>query len=206
MEYYYAIYLKNLGANAFFSRIITKLPFGQSLIGGIMKKRFLTLARTEHGTVRFVEEGMEDHIAAYFGSREAWEQIPPLGHFKHFADWDKVVHIDHGYDESKSESELSFEDMKRAAKFRGGSCESEVMAKGDWKSKLKFRCAFGHAFEASPRLVLEGGHWCPVCERESWNYHNIAKVNPFFAQIWYPLHDKNERPIIYKKVISELDV
>ena len=71
---------------------------------------------------------------------------------------------------------------------------------------LSFRCAFGHQFEASPRLVLEGGHWCPVCERESWNYHNIARVNPFFAQVWYPLHDRNEEAIEYKKTVSELDV
>jgi len=27
----------------------------------------------------------------------------------------------------------------------------------DWRQKLKFKCAFGHGFEASPRLILEGG-------------------------------------------------
>ena len=45
----------------------------------------------------------------------------------------------------------------------------------DWRQKLKFKCAFGHGFEASPRLILEGGHWCPECEMKSWNYGERAK-------------------------------
>ena len=50
---------------------------------------------------------------------------------------------------------MSLGDMQGAAKFRGGELLSEEMTTGDWKSKLRFRCAFGHEFEASPRLVLE---------------------------------------------------
>ena len=34
-----------------------------------------------------------------------------------FTDWDKVVHIDHGYDESKPESELTLEDIKQIKSF-----------------------------------------------------------------------------------------
>ena len=89
-----------------------------------------------------------------------------------FTDWDNVVHIDHGYDESKPESELTLEDMKGAAEFRGGTCDSTEMAKGDWTSPLEFTCQFGHNFKGSPRLILEGGHWCDECERKSWNYGN----------------------------------
>ena len=120
-------------------------------------------------------------------------------------DWDKVIPIDHGYDESKPEAELTLEDMKGAAAFRGGECLSDTMTQGDWKSRLSFRCAFGHTFEASPRLVLEGGHWCPECERKSWNYGARAKVDPFFAQVWDPLHDPEEMRE-YPKEVSELDV
>lgn len=80
------------------------------------------------------------------------------------------------------------------------------MKKGDWRGKLKFRCALGHEFEASPRLILEGGHWCPECERKSWNYAARAKVDPFFAQVWYPLHDKNEKEQEYKKEVTELEI
>ncbi len=123
----------------------------------------------------------------------------------HFTDWDKVIPIDHGYDESKPEEALTLEDMKGAAKFRGGECLSDEMTQGDWQSKLAFRCAFGHTFKASPRLVLEGGHWCPECERKSWNYGARAKVDPFFAQVWNPLHDPDEMRE-YLKEVTELDV
>lgn len=101
---------------------------------------------------------MEDHAAAYLGSREAWEGIRPLAKMQHFKDWDKATLIDRGYDERKPESALALEDVKGAAKFRGGSCESAAMEKGDWATKLKLRCAFGHEFSASPRLVLETRH------------------------------------------------
>jgi nucleoside-diphosphate-sugar epimerase len=205
MRYFYDAYLKNLGATAGIARILTKLPGGQTLMGNAMKKRFLKTARGQHGTVRFIEENMTDRIAAYWGSKEAWEAIPPLDEFVHFTDWEKVTHIDHGYDEGKPENELSLEDVGGAAEFRGGVCLSGEQRTGDWTSKLRFRCAFGHEFEASPRLVLEGGHWCPVCERESWNYYERAKRDPFFAQIWYPLHSREEKEWTYKKEVSELD-
>lgn len=206
MQYYYDAYLKGLGSTATISKIITKLPGGQKLIGNAMKKRFVKLARTEHGTVNFIENNREDNIAAYWGSKKAWDAIPPINEMAHFTDWDTVVHIDHGHDETKPERELTIEDVKGAAKFRGGACLSDDLQQGDWASRLKFRCAFGHEFDASPRLVLHGGHWCPVCERESWNYQNRAKVDPFFAQVWAPLHDADEEPRQYKKVVTELDV
>jgi nucleoside-diphosphate-sugar epimerase len=206
MEYFYAAYLKNLGSTAMAAKILTTLPGGQKLIGGIMKKRFLKTGRSKHGTARFIENNMEDHIAAYWGSKEAWQAIPPLSKFNHFTDWDTVIPIDHGYDEDKPESELNLYDIKEAAKFRGGEYLSDDMQTGNWMEKLRFRCAFGHEFEASPRLVLEGGHWCPACERESWNYYGRAKVDPFFAQVWYPLHDKNEKERKYRKIITELDI
>ena len=149
---------------------------------------------------------MEDHIDAYWGSRKRWEALPEkASQMDHFTDWDKVVPIDHGYDESKPESELTLADLSGAAKFRGGECLSDAMEKGDWRSKKTFRCAFGHTFEASPRLVLEGGHWCPECERRSWNYGARAKVDPFFAQVWNPLHGPDETRE-YPKEVTELDV
>jgi nucleoside-diphosphate-sugar epimerase len=206
MEHFYQAYLKKLGGLTTVAKIITKLPGGQKFMGGILKKRFGKLVRADHGPLHFIEKNMEDHIAALWGSKEALQAIPPLDKFTPFSDWDTVIPIDHGYDENKLESELNLRDIKEAAKFRGGECLSGDMKTGDWTEKLKFRCAFGHEFEASPRLVLEGGHWCPVCDREGWNYYERAKVDPFFAQVWYPLHDKNEKGRKYLKTVSELDV
>ena len=42
---------------------------------------------------------------------------------------------------------------------------------------------------ASPKLVLKGGHWCEKCEASPWNYDEIAKKNPFFAQVWGEKND-----------------
>ena len=206
MQYFYDAYLKELGSAVKAGRIITKIPGGQRLMGSIIKGTFKEALNSAHGTKHWLDTGMEDHIEAYWGSRRAWEAIPEkLSDMEHFTNWDRVVHIDHGYDESKPESELTIEDMKKAARFRGGECLSESMKKGDWTTKLTFKCAFGHTFEASPRLVLEGGHWCPECERKSWNYGQRAKVDPFFAQVWTPLHDPDELRE-YPKEVTELDI
>lgn len=206
LEYFYRYYVNNLGSTATLARILTRLPGGQKMIGAAMKKRFFKLAMSKRGTMNFLSRKKLDWIAPFFISEEAWRAIPRLSNMQHFTDWDNVVPIDHGYDESKPEAELTLEDLKGAALFRGGKCLSSSMTTGDMRTKLAFTCAFGHAFEASPRLVLEGGHWCPQCERESWNYHEIAKVNPFLAQVWYPLHARNEPSRVYPKVVSELDV
>ena len=44
---------------------------------------------------------------------------------KRFTDWNTVVPINHGYDETKPESELTLTDMQGAAVFRGGLTEWE---------------------------------------------------------------------------------
>lgn len=195
MQYFYDEYLKAMGPAAIgFARFLCRIPGGQHLMGSVIKKStFDALLDAEHGTRHFIQADMDDRIDAYWGSRAAWEKLPEkVSDMPAFTDWDHVVHIDHGYDESKPEEELSIEDMRGAAEFRGGKLLSTQMCTGDWRGKLRFRCAFGHEFEASPRLVLEGGHWCPVCEAKSWNYGARAKVDPFFAQVWNPLHSSDE--------------
>ncbi|MCQ2481708.1 MAG: NAD(P)-dependent oxidoreductase [Clostridia bacterium] len=206
MEYYYSAYLKGLGSTAGLAKTMCKIPGGERLMATVMGSMFNKLADGEHGTAYFIKNNLEDKIEAYWGSRKAWEALPDdYKDLKHFNDWDKQIILDHGYDEEKPESELDIEDMKGAAKFRGGELLSETMEKGDWKTQLEFKCAFGHTFKASPRLVLEGGHWCDECERKSWNYGQRAKVDPFFAQVWNPLHEADELRE-YPKEVSELDV
>ncbi len=206
IEYMFDLQKKKLGLTRHILKLLCKNSFIKKIITENIKKQVSKNLMDEHGTMNFISNNLQDKISAYFISKEHWEKIPPIGEMDSFKNWDKVIHIDHGYDESKPEAELNFEDMANAAEFRGGKCLSSQMKKGDWSTPLSFECAFGHKFKASPRLILEGGHWCDECERESWNYHEIAKVNPFFAQVWYPLHDKNEKSIKYKKLVSEFDV
>ena len=206
MQYFYDAYLKELGSATGAGKVITKLPKGEKLMGDIIKSTFTKLLNSEHGTKYWIDHNVEDHIDAFWGSKQAWDALPErFSEMEHFTDWDTVVPIDHGYDETKPESELSLEDMQGAALFRGGELLSDTMETGNWREKLRFRCAFGHEFEASPRLVLEGGHWCDVCERKSWNYGQRAKVDPFFAQVWTPLHAPDELRE-YPKTVSELDI
>jgi hypothetical protein len=104
----------------------------------------------------------------------------------------RPVRLDHGYDEDKPTEALDLTDMRAAASFRGGACLSETMAQGDLFTKLRWKCAFDHEFEATPNTVLKGGHGCPRCAPPGWNYDEEARRNPFFAQVWYPNHDRDE--------------
>lgn len=145
-----------------------------------------------YGTMNWIENNNKDRISAYYGTRENWENIGTWDTFKVERPTEEVTLLDHGYDETKPTSELDIEDMKKAAQFRGGECLSDNMVKGDLFTPLKWYCAHGHEFEMTPNLVLKGGHWCPKELPWPWDYDKEARVNPFFAQVWYPLHDKNE--------------
>lgn len=144
------------------------------------------------GTMYWIKNNESNRISAFFGSKETWQEISSWEEYKVNEPSKKPKRLNHGYDETKPKTELNIQDMRQAAEFRGGECLSAEMVKGNLHSKLKWRCAFNHKFEASPTLVLLGGHWCPDCLPAPWNYAEEAKRNPFFAQVWYPLHDKEE--------------
>lgn len=153
----------------------------------------------EMGTLWMRQNNKLDWINSFYGSRDKMEALR-----QNWSDIDlskpstEKVYLDHGYDENKDFDKLDISDMKSAAEFRGGKCLSSSV--GGVHEKLRYKCAFGHEFEASPTLVLKGGHWCPECERKSWNYGEAAKSNPFFAQVWMPLHDESESYVIPKAV------
>ena len=67
---------------------------------------------------------------------------------------------------------------------------------------LRWRCAHGHEFEATPNLVLFMGHWCPEELRGEWNYYEQARVNPFFAQSWDYEHE-GEEPFAVKMACDD---
>ncbi len=145
-----------------------------------------------YGTQAWVENGIKDRITAYYGSMEKYNAIGSWDEFEVLSpDRYDMQYLNHGYDETKNFHELKIDDMKKAAAFRGGQCLSKKLGK-DMYTPIKWKCASGHEFEMSPNLVLKGGHWCPECLPMPWNYDEEAKVNPFFAQVWYSHHDKDE--------------
>lgn len=173
----------------FLLRIQKELKFKDRIIGSIpslidrnliMKK----IAKSEHGSLHWLKHNEEAKIKAFWGSREKQARIKDWKNIKLDYDYNQVQVLDHGYDERKISSILDLEDMKEAAKFRGGECLSKSMIKGDLDTHLNWVCALGHKFAASPCLVLKTGHWCDSREAPPWIYDEIAKHNPFFAQVW----------------------
>lgn len=158
------------------------------------------------GTIWAVETNNEEAIRVYYGSREKYEAIPD--------NWDEIPipapdmtpsYMDHGFDETKPVAELDIDDMRQAAAFRGGKCLSDTMVKGDIYTPLRWQCAMGHEFTATPNLVLFLGHWCPDCMNGEWNYYEQARVNPFFAQSWNYMHE-NEEPFSVKMECDAKDI
>lgn len=103
----------------------------------------------DFGTLDWVATKNQTRLSAYYGSYEDWAKIPTKWEDVEIIKFNKDssdaenYKLDHGYDESKPESELDIEDMKQAAKFRGGECLSTSMKKGDP----------GHQAEVEMRLL-----------------------------------------------------
>ena len=145
------------------------------------------LANKPRGTMHAIRHNSRDEIAAHYGSHEAWNAI---------GDWSGFVPpepsrtpslLNHGYDEAKPTARWNAADYAEAGAYRGGELLTTDVSTGDIGTPLIWRCAFGHIFAASPRLVLIAGHWCPECVRDSASYAAQAEHNPFLAQIDGPL-------------------
>ncbi|MDY4511981.1 MAG: NAD(P)-dependent oxidoreductase [Paludibacteraceae bacterium] len=175
------------------------------LVPHIVKLAMRAMAYSkEHGTQWWIRNNKTQRINAYYGSLEKYRAITDWKHTDLTHNSEQATLLDHGYDEQKPMSEFTLDDMQHAAEFRGGKCLSQTMVKGDWDTQLEWQCAEGHTFKASPRLVLLGGHWCPECfpypyadepNPRPWQWDKIAKNNPFFAQLWSPLHDADENNV-----------
>ena len=188
----------NVPVDVYFNELQKKAPYwsnfsflGANSIGKLFMKHIASDKR--FGTLSWIKNKDENRMTAYFGSYEEWSKLPTKWEETDISrPSEEKTYLDHGYDESKPIEELDIDDMRKAAEFRGGKCLSETMTKGDLFTPLKWRCGCGHEFTMSPNTILKGGHWCPECDPLPWNYDKIAKVNPFFAQVWYPLHNKDE--------------
>ncbi|MEU1972695.1 NAD(P)-dependent oxidoreductase [Microbacterium sp. NPDC019599] len=141
------------------------------------------LTRRPRGTMHAIRAGRTDEIAAHFGSRAEWESIGDWSTFVAPTPSREVTLLDHGYDESLPREAWDADVMRGAARFRGGWLVSPDVRTGDVATPLVWRCALGHVFAGSPRLVLTGGHWCPSCVRDSADYARQAEHNAFLRQL-----------------------
>jgi hypothetical protein len=149
---------------------------------------------TPDSTLYWFSNNLNYRISAFFNSRETWQQIPESWDDIRRPNYEDYQRLHHGYDESLADAQLDIEQMRKAASFRGGQCLSAAMAAGELMEKLQWQCWRGHQFTMTANAVLKGGHWCPECEpaRRGWDYDEEARHNPFFAQVWYTNHDKDE--------------
>lgn len=192
MEDYYQRMSKN---RPFFLKIIAvlckRIPLVRNLVEKATYRRMKDLVLTKNGTLYWYENRNDQRISAFYKDYETYESISDWGVDMPEMDSTKIESskLNHGYDESKNK--LDLEDLLNAAHFRGGKCLSK-----EWDSNLystlEWKCAFNHKFKGSPYTVLKAGHWCPECLAPPWNYDEIARKNPFFTQVWYPNHSKDE--------------
>ncbi|VEG54965.1 RmlD substrate binding domain-containing protein [Mycolicibacterium aurum] len=150
----------------------------------VVKNLFLKpLTVKPRGTMAFVRDNDEAKIKAYFGSRREWAEIGDWSTFWPPRPSRVPSLLDHGYDEAKDPAEWTAADYAAAADFRGGELVSTEADAGDVAARLKWRCADGHEFTGSPRLVLCGGHWCPQCVCDTADFPRQAARNRFLAQL-----------------------
>lgn len=214
------LHYKNETLEMFWKRMSKKYPYFK--LGKIVppswlrKLLFERLTSYDDAPKYWVDRKIDGRVKAYYGGWDKYEKLPkdwkdyPLicegkNADQTFIDYQKMKDekyaeaylLDHGFDESKPISELDLEDMKKAAAFRGGFCLSEEMEKGDLYTPLLWQCHKGHAFYAKPYTILFGGFWCPDCFKKPWKNGRIAKHSPYFAQVYYDDHDKEEEDDIY---------
>jgi nucleoside-diphosphate-sugar epimerase len=169
-----AWYLK---AVSWFSRYIP--PF-RWVVEGATWLFLWRLSMKDQGTTRWIRTKDEGRIRAFYGSMEAFKAIGDWGENMPSMDPGQPFRrLDHGYDESREV--LGPDDLREAARFRGGELEGEW--NGGMHEKLGWKCCRGHTFEMTPHAVLKGGHWCPECIAPPWDYAVLAEKNPFAAQV-----------------------
>lgn len=191
----------------------------KNLIAAVAKPFMKKIAETDvFGTLNWRKTGNPDRISAYYGTKADWDAIGTWDTFKVERPTEEITLLDHGYDEEKGVENLTKEDLQKAAEFRGGKFLEDDYEPGDIYTPKKWECAFGHKFEMSVNLALRGGHWCPECsplpwdpedidsDRDiPWNYDEVAKKNPFFNQVWAPLHDPNEHNVYDRHIFDEFN-
>ena len=177
----------------FIAKMTDKLNFFKRIVQKATFKKLKKMALDKTGTLYWYENKKDMRITSFYKDYETFESIPDWGENMPNMDLEpEWKRLNHGYDESKKN--LDLDDLNGAANYRGGECIS-LEWDGDMYTTLKWKCAFGHKFIAKPYTIIKAGHWCPECLAPPWNYDEIAKKNPFFAQVWYPNHDKDENNI-----------
>lgn len=206
-------HFRSEGCSDFWKGFIRKhwiYRLGHLMPSGLLKALVIKpLLKNSNAPDYWVKNNINAKITANYGGMEKYDQIPKTWDktdlicehpdYEQMKTHDPSLDLSHGYDETKQDKDLNIEDMKNAAAFRGGKVLSSTMTPGDLKTKLTWQCHNGHVFDSSPYTILKAGHWCPECcsPKDVWEFDEMAKHIPFFAQIWYDDHDHDENYIYF---------
>lgn len=164
-------------------------------------KSFFTTARAKRPNtpLYWFKHQEQDKIVAFFGSEKEWRRIPSWKDFALQHD-NNHLRLNHGYDETKADEVISLDDLRTAAKWRGGQCLAQNFKSGNIYQTLDWICSEEHHFKASPFSVLKAGHWCDRCLQAPWNNDQLARRSQFIAQVWRHDHQPDENQVYGTKL------
>lgn len=188
---------EEISAEDYFKRLARQMPWWTrlapiapaSLIKCMMK---MVAYKKRLGPLSWLKRNdCEEKINAFFGSREEQSQIEGWESFDATPPSQQPLRLNHGYDDSKPDSEITIEDLRKAAEFRGGKLLSTEFTKGSMDNTVEWECSEGHQFKATPRTILRGGHWCEECLPGEWNYDKKALKSLFLKQKFKNINHSN---------------
>ena len=211
----------------FFDRVLKEFPIIK--LGKLVPKQLITLfvfkrlLRYQNSPMYWLKHNMSDKINAYYGDKEIarnlsreWDKYPLLVNnqnpdtgealdYNALKNKKNAVLLSHGYDESKGE--VTIDDVKNAADFRGlkvvdthgitGEIEGD-----DLHTPLLMEClSTGDEFTLSPFGLLRAGYGSPyVTEGRAWK-EELFNRYPFYNQVWIDSHTESERDRVYKSAV-----
>lgn len=127
--------------------------------------------------LRWIDDENHAYVEAFFGSRSAWESIPG---------WDGAPIKRAGSEAPATPpvprpEHVDLSGIHAFAESRGGKCGAQSF---DHPShKLEWTCGEGHRFEASPKLLMGAGYWCPTCapsveDTSGWDFRARSARDP----------------------------
>lgn len=158
------------------------------IVEKVTRNQLKNMALEKSGTLSWIRHKNDLRVKAFLGSYAEQQAISEWSSVDDEL-FTKVVRLNHGYDETKEH--LDILDLQQAAQFRGWNLLTTEW-NGDLFQPVEFQCALGHRFTSTPFSILKAGHGCPECDPPDWNYDEIARTNPFIAQVWHNTHGKDE--------------